>query len=245
MIPLSTGNADAHQDHHPQGHHPHHDHRHHARPPSRPPHHGHRPCDAAVRVLGAVPPRSTATRPTTACATDCGWPADDHELAARRLRRSATRTGPRRRNPSPEVARTCESGPLTADRDACIVPLASIRSGRSGGAPGERIHVDACGAGERGRRRRHVGCRTPRRRDEALRRRRRRRRRRPRHARGRVPLDARAVGLGQDDDAADDRRLRAADGRADRAPRRGRHRAGRRSTATSTPCSRTTRCSRT
>ena len=43
-------------------------------------------------------------------------------------------------------------------------------------------------------------------------------------ARGRVLHDARAVGLGQDDDAADHRRLRAARRRARRAARRGRHR---------------------
>ena len=42
-------------------------------------------------------------------------------------------------------------------------------------------------------------------------------------ARRRVLLDARAVGLGQDDDAADDRGLRAADGRPGLAPRPRRH----------------------
>ena len=46
---------------------------------------------------------------------------------------------------------------------------------------------------------------------------------RPRRPRRRVLLDARAVRVGQDDDAADDRRLRAADRRPDPAPRRGRH----------------------
>ena len=74
---------------------------------------------------------------------------------------------------------------------------------------------------------------------------RRRRRRRSRRPRRRVLLDARPVGLGQDDDAADDRRLRAADRGPDPAPRRGRHAASRRSSATSTRSSRTTRCSRT
>ncbi len=58
---------------------------------------------------------------------------------------------------------------------------------------------------------------------QALRRRRRGRRRRSRRARRRVLLDARSVGLGQDDDAADDRRLRDADERPRPAPRRGRH----------------------
>ena len=43
---------------------------------------------------------------------------------------------------------------------------------------------------------------------------------RPRGPRRRVLLDARAVRLGQDDDAADDRRLRAADRGPDPAPRR-------------------------
>ena len=61
--------------------------------------------------------------------------------------------------------------------------------------------------------------------DEALRRRRRRRRDRPAHAAGRVLHDGRPVGLRQDDDAADDRRLRAPDERADPARRR-RRRAG-------------------
>ncbi len=58
---------------------------------------------------------------------------------------------------------------------------------------------------------------------EALRRCRGGRRDRPRHRRRRVLLDARPVGIGQDDDAADDRRLRAADGGPHRAPRPGRH----------------------
>ena len=82
--------------------------------------------------------------------------------------------------------------------------------------------------------------------DQALRRRARRRRPRPRDRRRRVLLDARPVRLGQDHGAADDRRLRAAR-RAGTvaARRRGRHRRGRRSTATSTPSSRTTRSSRT
>ena len=51
-------------------------------------------------------------------------------------------------------------------------------------------------------------------RDQALRRLRRRPRRQLRHRAGRVLLDARPVGLRQDDDAADDRRVRAADARA-------------------------------
>ena len=50
------------------------------------------------------------------------------------------------------------------------------------------------------------------------------RRRRPEHRFGRVLLDARAVRVGQDHGAADDRRLRAADARDDRAGRRGRDR---------------------
>ena len=53
-----------------------------------------------------------------------------------------------------------------------------------------------------------------------LRRGRRGRRRRPRHRRRRVLHDARALGLGQDDAAADDRGLRAARRRDDRAGRR-------------------------
>ena len=80
---------------------------------------------------------------------------------------------------------------------------------------------------------------------EELRRRRRRRRRRPRDRARRVLHDARPVRLGQDDDAADDRRLRAARRGHDRARRDGRLPRCRRSTATSTPSSRTTRSSRT
>ena len=55
---------------------------------------------------------------------------------------------------------------------------------------------------------------------QALRRRRRRRRDQRRHAERRVLLDARAVRLRQDDDAADDRRVRAADRGQDPARRR-------------------------
>ena len=62
--------------------------------------------------------------------------------------------------------------------------------------------------------------------------------------RGRVLLAARAVGLRQDDDAADDRRLRAADRGPDPARRRA-GRACRRTSATSTRSSRATRCSST
>ena len=61
---------------------------------------------------------------------------------------------------------------------------------------------------------------------QAVRRRGRRRRRRPRGPRGRVLLDARPVGLGQDDLPADDRRVRAA-----------RRRAGSCSTARTSPAS--------
>ena len=75
--------------------------------------------------------------------------------------------------------------------------------------------------------------------------RRRRRRHRPRDAAGRVLHDGRPVRLRQDDDAAHDRRLRAPDERADRARRRRRRAACRRTSATSTRCSRATRCSRT
>ena len=64
-------------------------------------------------------------------------------------------------------------------------------------------------------------------------------------ARGRVLHAARPVGLGQDDDAAPDRRLRAPRRRAHRARRARRHARRRRTSATSTPSSRTTRSSRT
>ena len=64
-------------------------------------------------------------------------------------------------------------------------------------------------------------------------------------AAGRVLHDARPVRLGQDDDAARDRRLRAARRRPRRARRRRRHARPRRRSATSTPSSRTTRSSRT
>ena len=57
---------------------------------------------------------------------------------------------------------------------------------------------------------------------KTLRRRRRGRRGRPRHRRRRVLHDARAVGLGEDHDAAHDRRLRDAQRRHDPARRRGR-----------------------
>jgi hypothetical protein len=63
----------------------------------------------------------------------------------------------------------------------------------------------------------------PRRGDEALRGRRGGRLDRPRDRRRRVLLDAGPVRIRQDDDAADDRRVRAADGGSDRAPRPGRH----------------------
>ena len=61
----------------------------------------------------------------------------------------------------------------------------------------------------------------------------------------RVLLDARAERLRQDDDAADDRRLRGADGGPGHARRRGRDPRLAHGIATSTWSSRTTRCSRT
>ena len=70
-------------------------------------------------------------------------------------------------------------------------------------------------------------------------------RRRPRDRARRVLHDARPVRLGQDDDAADDRRLRAARRRRRSSSPGGTSRRCRRSTATSTPSSRTTRSSRT
>ena len=78
-----------------------------------------------------------------------------------------------------------------------------------------------------------------------VRRARRGRRHRRRHAAGRVLHAARPVRLREDDDAAHDRRLRAADERADHARRHRRRARARRTSATSTRCSRATRCSRT
>ena len=78
-----------------------------------------------------------------------------------------------------------------------------------------------------------------------LRRRRRRRRDLARDPARLVLRAARPVGLRQDDDAADDRRLRGADRGADLPRRPGRRRTARRTSATSTPCSRATRSSRT
>ncbi len=72
-----------------------------------------------------------------------------------------------------------------------------------------------------------------------------RRRRLARDRRGRVLLDARPERLRQDDDAADDRRLRGARLGPGAARRRGRDAASRPGSATSTWSSRTTRCSRT
>ena len=68
---------------------------------------------------------------------------------------------------------------------------------------------------------------------------------RPRDRPRRVLHHAGALRLRQDDDAAHDRRLRAARRRGGRAGRARRHAACPRTTARSTPCSRTTRCSRT
>ena len=82
-------------------------------------------------------------------------------------------------------------------------------------------------------------------RQELRRRRRRRRRHRPAHATRRVLHHGRPVRLRQDDDAAHDRGLRAADERPHPARRRGRREHARRTSATSTRCSRATRCSRT
>ena len=67
----------------------------------------------------------------------------------------------------------------------------------------------------------------------------------PRRREGRVRLVPRAVGLRQDDDAADDRRLRAADRRHDHDRRRRTSPTGRRTSATSAWSSSRTRCSRT
>ena len=64
-------------------------------------------------------------------------------------------------------------------------------------------------------------------------------------ARGDVLQPPRPVGLRQDDDPADDRRLRAADRGRDPARRHSRSPASRRTSATSTRSSSTTRCSRT
>ena len=80
---------------------------------------------------------------------------------------------------------------------------------------------------------------------QALRRCRGGRRSRPGRRTRRVLHAARPVGVGQDDDAADDRRVRAAGRGHGRARRPATSPGCRRSTATSTPCSRTTRCSRT
>ena len=65
------------------------------------------------------------------------------------------------------------------------------------------------------------------------------------HPARRVLLDARTVGLRQDDDAADDRRLRAADAPGASRSRARTSRASRRTSATSTRSSSTTRSSRT
>ena len=80
-------------------------------------------------------------------------------------------------------------------------------------------------------RERHAGHPDPRPR-QALRRRDRGRRRRPRHRARRVLHDARPVRLGQDDDAADDRRLRAPRRGHDRARRARTSRGSRRTTGT-------------
>ena len=81
--------------------------------------------------------------------------------------------------------------------------------------------------------------------DEGVRRARRGRRHRPRHARRRVLHAARPVGLRQDDDAAHDRRLRAARRAGGSCSTASTSRASRRTSATSTRSSRATRCSRT
>ena len=150
------------------------------------------------------------------------------------LRRAAVDNAPAAGVPArPEGgARWCTRRTIPPDP-----PSRSVASSMSEGA-----HAVQAGAGDGGlRRARHPPGR-PR---QALRRLHRRRRRRPRRRPRRVLHAARAVGLGQDDDAAAHRRLRA----ARRGPRRARaartSRAGRRSSATSTRSSRTTRCSRT
>ena len=80
---------------------------------------------------------------------------------------------------------------------------------------------------------------------QGLRRRRRSRRHRPADRGGRVLLAARAVGLRQDDDAASDRRLRAARQRARSCSTASTWRRRRRTSARSTRSSRATRSSRT
>ena len=80
---------------------------------------------------------------------------------------------------------------------------------------------------------------------QGVRRLRRRRRHRPRDRAGRVLLAARPVGLRQDHDAADDRRLRAADRRADPASTASTSSTRRPTAGRSTRCSSRTRCSRT
>ena len=102
---------------------------------------------------------------------------------------------------------------------------------------------------DRGPRARRGPARGPGRRDrqrhQAVRGRRRRRRDEPVGGQRGVLLVPRAVGLRQDDDPADDRGLRAADRRARSTSPASPSRACRRTAATSTPCSSTTRCSRT
>ena len=81
--------------------------------------------------------------------------------------------------------------------------------------------------------------------EAAVRRARRRRRHRPRHPRRRVLQPARAVRLREDHDAADDRRLRAADRPARSCSTASTWRTPRRTSGRSTPSSRAMRCSRT
>ena len=156
------------------------------------------------------------------------WRGDRNDRNARLTRadgashRSRVPTGPTGlRDPSRGLFDTADRHPRTAPT-----------GGAGGFTPGD--------GAARGRDRRPARGR-----GEALRGRRRSRRGRSRRPRRRVLLDARPVRFGQDDDPADDRRLRAPDRRPDPAPRRATSRACRRSTATSTRSSRTTPCSRT
>ena len=101
------------------------------------------------------------------------------------------------------------------------------------------------GGDQAGERQRRPVRPLPQRGEELRRRDARRQRPESRHRQRRVPDAARAVGLGQDHDADDARRLRGADRAARSCSTASRSTTCRRTSATSAWCSRTTRCSRT